>query len=73
MSPTNPGYDYENSTAAAILSCMDVDNGNGVSHATCGFRWTAGGDDGNMGAGQQMNVPLERPDELVDRRGAAEG
>lgn len=47
----------KNSTTAAVQSCVDgVDNGNGVSHATCGFRWTTGGYDGDTGAGQQMNV-----------------
>lgn len=47
----------KNSTAAAVQSCVDgVDNGNGVSDATCGFRWTTGGYDGDTGAGQQMNV-----------------
>ncbi|KAF3766954.1 family 76 glycoside hydrolase [Cryphonectria parasitica EP155] len=45
------------STAAAVGSCTDgVDNGNGVSTATCGFRWTTGTYDGQTGAGQQMNV-----------------
>ncbi|KAK7748754.1 hypothetical protein SLS53_000778 [Cytospora paraplurivora] len=47
----------KNSTAAAIQSCVDgIDNGNGVSRATCGFRWTTGRYDGDTGAGQQMNV-----------------
>ena len=46
-----------NSTAAAVNSCTDgVDNGNGVTTATCGFRWTTGGFDGDVGVGQQMNV-----------------
>ncbi|POS68805.1 glycosylhydrolase family 76-2, partial [Diaporthe helianthi] len=45
-----------NSTAAAINSCTDEDNGNGVSAATCGFRWTTGGFDGSTGVGEQMNV-----------------
>lgn len=45
------------SAAAAVQSCTDgVDNGNGVSTATCGFRWTTGAYDGSTGAGQQMNV-----------------
>lgn len=45
------------SATAAITSCGDgVDNGHGVSTATCGFRWNMGSYDGNTGAGQQMNV-----------------
>lgn len=45
------------SAAAAVTSCTDgVDNGNGVSAATCGFRWTTGAYEGPPGAGQQMNV-----------------
>ncbi|KUI61650.1 Mannan endo-1,6-alpha-mannosidase DCW1 [Cytospora mali] len=47
----------KNSTVAAVQSCVNgVDNGNGVSDATCGFRWTTGDYDGDTGAGQQMNV-----------------
>lgn len=47
----------KNSTVAAVQSCVDgVDNGHGVSRATCGFRWTTGEYDGDTGAGQQMNV-----------------
>jgi mannan endo-1,6-alpha-mannosidase len=46
-----------NSTAAAVKSCTDgVDNGHGITTATCGFRWTTGEYDGDTGAGQQMNV-----------------
>lgn len=45
------------SAEAAVKSCVDgVDNGNGVSTATCGFRWTTGTYDGDTGAGPQMNV-----------------
>lgn len=45
------------STRAAINSCTDgVDNGNGVTTATCGFRWTTGEFDGDTGVGEQMNV-----------------
>lgn len=45
------------STQAAVQACVDgQDNGHGVSRATCGFRWTTGGYDGDTGAGQQMNV-----------------
>ncbi|CAN8101808.1 unnamed protein product [Discula destructiva] len=44
------------SAAAAAKSCADVANGNGVSTATCGFRWTTGAYDGPSGAGQQMNA-----------------
>ncbi|KAJ0118825.1 glycoside hydrolase family 76 protein [Diaporthe amygdali] len=56
-----------NSTAAAIKSCTDgVDNGNGVSTATCGFRWTTGEYDGDTGAGQQMNVLGALTSLLVD-------
>ncbi|PSR80976.1 glycoside hydrolase, partial [Coniella lustricola] len=45
------------SAAGAVASCSDgADNGNGVSTATCGFRWTTGAYDGLTGAGQQMNV-----------------
>lgn len=41
-----------------MASCAadGVDNGNGVSTATCGFRWTTGTYDGLTGAGQQMNA-----------------
>lgn len=46
-----------NSTAAAVNSCTDgTNNGNGVTTATCGFRWTTGDFDGDTGVGQQMNV-----------------
>lgn len=45
-----------NSTTAAVNSCTDADNRNGVSTATCGFRWTTGEYDGDIGVGQQMNV-----------------
>lgn len=45
-----------NSTAAAVNSCTDADNRNGVSTATCGFRWTTEEFDGDIGVGQQMNV-----------------
>lgn len=45
------------SAQAAVQACVDgEDNGQGVSAATCGFRWTTGGYDGDTGAGQQMNV-----------------
>lgn len=55
------------STQAAIQSCTDgVDNGNGVSTATCGFRWTTGDYDGDTGAGQQMNVLAALMTLLID-------
>lgn len=45
------------SAAGAIQSCTDgVDNGDGVTTATCGFRWTTGAYEGPTGAGQQMSV-----------------
>lgn len=55
------------SAASAVRSCADgVDNGNGVSRATCGFRWTTGRYDGDTGAGQQMNVLAALTSLLLD-------
>lgn len=46
------------STKAAVQSCVGDGNNNtnNNNNATCGFRWTTGGYDGDTGAGQQMNV-----------------
>lgn len=41
----------QKSTEAAIAQCTGGDNGR-----TCGFRWATGKFDGNVGAGQTMNV-----------------
>lgn len=40
-----------NSTAAAIAQCTGGDTGR-----ACGFKWASGEFDGNVGAGQTMNV-----------------
>lgn len=57
----------QRSTAAAVTACVDgEDNGHGVTTATCGFRWTTGGYDGDTGAGQQMNVLGALLTRLVD-------
>lgn len=65
------------STQAAVQACVDgQDNGHGVSKATCGFRWSTGGYDGDTGAGQQMNVLAALLTSLLDvdpQAGAAQG
>ena len=51
-----------NSTAGAVKSCAGGANGR-----QCGYRWTTGGCDGVLGAGQQMSVLAALSSLLVDQ------
>ncbi|KAJ2901677.1 cell wall glycosyl hydrolase [Zalerion maritima] len=60
----------QSSAQAAAKACSgSPDTGfNGIAGTACGFKWTTGGFDGNVGVGQQMNALSAVMYTLVDKR-----